>query len=640
MRSTFAISARGLILALLLLLPVSLGAQTAAPSIHVVYPKLDQTVHAVDSTFIFGHITNAPDNDNWYLTINGEQVDVHSGGGFLAFLPVAPGDFSFDLLLKSTLAENLCLAEANVPISIPVPVHTLTMDSLVIAGDHNPPRGDLVLRTGDELRVSFWGTPNCRAWFSIPGVIDSVPMTETPPEQQPYWGESVFGVGAVPDTMLVGGIYAGYYEIHESVSVADTNLVYHLAPPSREQLAETILSDPHLLNVRTLIEYIEGTEVNTFSGHTVSLNPPDYPFTVEFSDSVQIIRHGPRKGYFSIFQPEGIRALVVGRDGDWYRLRLSHSQYAWADSVSVTKLATGMLPPQSFIRSIRTHGDDKQLRVEFPLKGRHPFRIYEDDSRTIRVQLFGVTTDTDWIRYDANDPLVEIATWSQPEEGMYEFCLKLTQDIWGYDSYYEGNTFVFQLNKAPKRVGSLWGKTIVVDPGHSPDPGAIGPTGYTEAEANLGISLRLEQELKKKGAKVIMTRRDAGPLALYDRPVIANEVEADLFVSVHNNALPDGVDPYQNHGTSAYYYHPHSAELARSILEQMAMHTGQPNHGFYHGNLAVQRPTQYPAVLVECAFQIIPEWEARLKTDDFRREVARAITRGIENFLESYDDRN
>ena len=51
----------------------------------------------------------------------------------------------------------------------------------------------------------------------------------------------------------------------------------------------------------------------------------------------------------------------------------------------------------------------------------------------------------------------------------------------------------------------------------------------------------------------------------------------------------------------------------------------------------MNRPTQYPAVLVECAFMIIPEQEALLKTDRFRRKVADAITRGVEHFLESYD---
>jgi len=65
--------------------------------------------------------------------------------------------------------------------------------------------------------------------------------------------------------------------------------------------------------------------------------------------------------------------------------------------------------------------------------------------------------------------------------------------------------------------------------------------------------------------------------------------------------------------------------------------TGLPDHGLYHGNLAVNRPTQYPAVLVECAFMIIPQQEAMLKTDKFRKKVAKAITKGIKNFLKEYN---
>jgi len=134
-----------------------------------------------------------------------------------------------------------------------------------------------------------------------------------------------------------------------------------------------------------------------------------------------------------------------------------------------------------------------------------------------------------------------------------------------------------------------------------------------------------------------MTRDDDRDLPLYDRPVIAKENDADLFVSVHNNALPDGVNPFSNHGTSSYYYHPHSIELARSIHREMIKATKLPDRGLYHGNLAVNRPTQYPAVLVECAFMMIPEQEAALKTDKFRHTIARGIVRGIEKFLEGYN---
>jgi N-acetylmuramoyl-L-alanine amidase len=52
----------------------------------------------------------------------------------------------------------------------------------------------------------------------------------------------------------------------------------------------------------------------------------------------------------------------------------------------------------------------------------------------------------------------------------------------------------------------------------------------------------------------------------------------------------------------------------------------------------VNRPTQYPAVLIECAFMIIPEQEAMLKTDDFRKKVAKGVVKGIEKFLKGFDD--
>jgi len=180
----------------------------------------------------------------------------------------------------------------------------------------------------------------------------------------------------------------------------------------------------------------------------------------------------------------------------------------------------------------------------------------------------------------------------------------------------------------------------VIDPGHSSDPGAIGPTGYTEAEANLGISLQLQKELEKRGAIVIMTRDDTSHVDLYARPAIAKLAGADLFVSVHNNALPDGVNPWANNGTSSYYYHPHSLSLAREIHARMIDATKLPDHGLFHGNLAVLRPTQYPAVLVECAFMLIPEQETALKGEDFRKKVAKAIREGIEQFLKRYEREN
>ncbi len=625
------------------------------PRISIVYPKPGQLVTAVDSTFIFGNVRPAENTKLDRLLINGYRVDVHRDGGFLAFLPIEPGEFTFVLEAffqpdKNYFSRRSRRQESFIPqvvesltVSVPEPLRTIPLDSLTIAAEYHPPLGNMDLAAGEVLTVSFRGTPRCQAWFAVPGVVDSVPMAETTPQMQAYWGESVFGAGAVPETLKVRGIYQGFWTVPENVCADSLTIHYFLAPLPKEELLRQFIQFPYDFTFdRHLINYLAmgDTVVEQPSSYRISLNSPDYPFTVRFVDSVQIVRFGPKKGYLSIFQPEGVQALAVGAVGEWYKLKLSQNHFGWVKKAGVERLPKGILPPTSYLSSIRMESDDDRVLVSFPLAGQHPFQVVEDGLRTVRIRLFGVTSNTDWIRYDGDDELVHLASWSQPEEGVFEFTLKLAKDIWGYDTYYQGNTFVFQLNKPPQRVKSLRGKVIVIDPGHSKDPGAIGPTGYTEAEANLALALEIKKKLQSKGATVVLTREDDSDVGLYERPAIAKRANADIFVSIHNNALPDGVNPFTNNGTSAYYYHPHSLRLARSIHTEMIKATGLPDHGLYYGNLAVNRPAQYPAVLVECAFMIIPQQEAMLKTKKFRRKVAKAVTKGIENFLKGYEHDN
>ena len=81
-------------------------------------------------------------------------------------------------------------------------------------------------------------------------------------------------------------------------------------------------------------------------------------------------------------------------------------------------------------------------------------------------------------------------------------------------------------------------KIVVVDPGHGgKDPGAVA-NGIREKDTNLAIGLALEKALKAKGLDVVMTRRTDVYLKLQERTDIANKENADVFVSVHANALP------------------------------------------------------------------------------------------------------
>lgn len=623
-------------------------------SINIIYPKEGQVVGAIDSTFIFGNISPISYGENWHLQVNGQQATVHPCGGFLAFVPVSPGEFEFNVTAQSEVPGNSYQSRqkqgikfdtipteisTTVTVKIPSPSVSFPIDSLRIGDERRTFNGDLIISTGDRLTVSFQATPGCRAWFSIPNVIDSVPMVEIEPQFQAYWGESVFGVGAVPDSLKIKGVYSGFYDIPESVYTDSIHLEYHLAPPMKDSILVRYILSTSAQRDSIDLRYLSlsDTVIIDSSSYTVEINSADYPKTVRFTDSVQIIRHGPHMGYLTIFQPKGVEALAVGKIGKWYRLQLSANKYGWAHCESVELLSRGHLPPQSYVVSLRTYSYPDRLIVKIPLSGKHPFKIVESNRRTIYLRLFGVTSNTDWIRYDTDDELIDMIKWSQPEQGIYELTLQLNQDIWGCDSYYEGNTFCFQLNRPPERVSHLRGKTIVIDPGHSKDPGAIGPTGYTEADANLAIALVLKKLLKKNEVEVIMTRSDTSHVPLYDRPAIAKAHNADLFISIHNNALPDGVNPFVNNGSSTFYYHPHSLNLARAVHAELVKATELEDHGLYYGNLAVLRPTQYPAILVECAFMIIPEQEAKLKTSRFRYQIAKGLYEGIENFFKGYD---
>lgn len=96
-------------------------------------------------------------------------------------------------------------------------------------------------------------------------------------------------------------------------------------------------------------------------------------------------------------------------------------------------------------------------------------------------------------------------------------------------------------------------RTIIVDAGHgSPDEGAVGVNGITEAKLNLKIALKLKNLLESGGSKVILTRSDDNEI--YDesaktiaqkkvsdvknRVKIGNESQADIFVSIHLNKIP------------------------------------------------------------------------------------------------------
>jgi N-acetylmuramoyl-L-alanine amidase len=613
-------------------------------NIKVVYPKLNQRIGAIDSTFIFGSV-----NPDWRLTVNGHATSAHKDGGWIAFLPLQPGEFVFSIV--ATNGKDSSVIEW--PVYVPGILIDGEMDSLVIFNDYRLPTDSRSLATGDILHFQFRGAPGCRAWGEIVGVADSIPMLETATIPQPYHAGDVFDgeSSQIDSSFLVPGVYQGLYNFTSALIQDSAVVVIHLAAPDlfmslsggRDDFSSASILGVDLGVLKKvdwrLANYADSVVTDTMS-ITLSLNLDEYPRTVEFTDTTQRLRVAPSRGYLGIFQPAGVRALAVGFEGDWFRLQLSESRVGYVEMSAAEALPTGILPPRSQLSSFRCEAEERELTISAQLSGKHPFSISEPDATTMIVELFGVTMDTDWFRFDFGDTMLTAATWTQPEPELFRLELRFSLPIWGYHAGYRGNSFELTIKHPPDDIHSLRGKVIVVDPGHKPDPGSIGPTGLTEAEANLAIALILRDELKRSGAKVVMTREGDEGLELYGRPKVADSVDADLFVSVHNNALPDGTSPFVNYGVSSYFYHTHSQALARTIHQKMVALPNQKDHGFYHGNLAVLRPTERPSVLIECGFMILPEQEAWLKTKSYRRRVAHAIAQGIEEFLKNYSHKS
>ncbi|HEX2094091.1 MAG TPA: N-acetylmuramoyl-L-alanine amidase, partial [Longimicrobiaceae bacterium] len=139
--------------------------------------------------------------------------------------------------------------------------------------------------------------------------------------------------------------------------------------------------------------------------------------------------------------------------------------------------------------------------------------------------------------------------------------------------------------------------------------------------------------LRARGAEVHLTRTADTPVELGARTALAVRVDAHLLVSVHNNAPGEGANPFRATGTSTYYFHPFSADLARHLNREIVAVTQIRDLGARQGNLALVRPTWMPSTLTESLFLLIPEQEAALRDPAFARRLAEAHLRGIEAFL-------
>lgn len=179
-------------------------------------------------------------------------------------------------------------------------------------------------------------------------------------------------------------------------------------------------------------------------------------------------------------------------------------------------------------------------------------------------------------------------------------------------------------------------RVIVIDPGHGGnDTGAIGIGGLREIDVVLPISKQVRDILEQNGVQVVMTREYDQEVDLEPRTQLANRVNADLFISIHANAI-DMSRPDVN-GIETYYFQSRSGQLlAQYIHNSILQMTGSPNRGVREARFYVLRHTQMPAVLVEVGFVTGAEDAPKLADPAYRSLMAQAIARGIIQYMQRF----
>lgn len=556
--------------------PVALPSTSTA--LTVLHPTEGQRLPNLSQVFTFGAVSPGST-----LTVNGLPITVHPGGGYLAMIPMKPGELTLTYMAMGAVGSGVAVDRRVVVSSgfVPSPINPLTLEKGTVT-----PTDNLWLSAGDVVRVTFQGSPGAKAEFAIEGVHDKIPMAEIGGRGQfegTYW---ILPTDKCNDAKIVVTLKKGKSIIHQR------------APG------------------RITIDHGAIPRVGVITEETVAA------------------RTGPDGGY-DLFLYKGMRVRLTGKIGGQWRARLSSQQSGWIKESAVQELPGGTAPAQSMLTNMTIVPSQESSLIRVPLSDMLPYRTEQSlDPMQLVITLYGAVNKTDLIKHDTTDTLIRIVRWRQIAPDTSQIIIEPRfKRWWGYDVRYEGNTLMVEV-RAPWPSDEIKGMVIAVDPGHGgTEKGAAGPHELWEKDANLAIAKRVVQALEDAGAKPFLTREIDMDLALYERPKMAWQKGARLFVSVHCNSAGLYENPVFNNGFSLYWYQPQSQAFASSLHNAYKRQIKLRDHGLYYADLAVCRMTQMPAVLTEQAFIIEPEQERLLFDPKFQRSIADSIVDGIRRFV-------
>ena len=625
---------------------MSPAAPGPAAHIRLIYPRPEHEIYE-DSTFLMGSVTSALPDALLMLDAGphaaGKQVFSPvpiplSPQGFFAYkIPIHAGLNPMSLTLRSNQASppvaQSMFALHGAPVfsvlpALPLAVHPETLQ----------PADDCWLSAQDALTVTCSASVGAEIVLDIPGFLKEPLRLEPVPV----------------DVLFVDTREVIFAQLHWNSRRIPTQGYYRAQVPVVRLLQAaglTVLTQdypdlPLVLNLR----HGEHSLKQSLKGRLSLLQAPRSARVIA---EPAVSRTAPVDGARLTPQVKDIRVSVDALQQGWARVRLSPEEVFWlpesalsfssashsdegqalaavAHSVmNLVSIQTKALGPHASVVSLSFSPSQGAASLAFPVQVEV---IPSAAMNRLQVRLYGVCSRCDFIQYPPDDATVSQVHWRPVAETVLELWIDLHQAISGYDYAWQDGQWQFSVKTLPSRLEDV---RVLIDPGHGgPEPGSTGLNGLPEKDLNLTVSRLLRDALLQAGFHhVSLTRNRDEELALPARGQCVLDTQADLVLSIHHNALPDGRDPLQAEGACCFYYHPFAKSLAQQLLNGLTDHRGSrytvPNYGLFYDSLYMTRIHQATAVLVEIGFFTNPTEFERLIDPKFQKEAVQRLASAL-----------
>ena len=568
-------------LSIIILVSANVCAQEA-PFIKLVNPTKANNPVSASRQFIIGSTCKT-----CKVNINNNPVKVFSTGAMVYELNLTEGDTSFIITSTNTAAKTVTKTISflySIP-KVAEPVKTLGIETI-----QTFPEGDLILMAGDKIQFKVKAFPGANVQTFNNTTLYEMPISQTK--------------GMV-------GIYQGEYIVKPTDNFS-------------------------AIKIPVTITDADDIKITKETGNSFSVMSPLSSGVAITKGRLAHLEYGlgeDRLGGAKIGYLDSLIPLkFIGKVGEYYKILLSPNRTAYIPDDVVTLAPNGTFAGTALTDRWQVSGDSTYDYISIGLTAKLPYQsMQEVEPSKIVVDVFGATNNTNWITQLQSAKEVKNVTYEQLEDGIFRITafLKHAQH-WGHSIYYRGNTLTIRIKQQPKSL-ALRNLTIAVDAGHGgSNIGAGGPTGISEKELALAVSLKLQQVLQNEGAKVIMTRTTEKFVDNKDRILIFRDNEPDLLISVHLNSAND---PFRAGGTSSLYRYIGFRGLSAAINKQM-LQLGLKEYGNIGSfNFMLNSPTEYPNALVETLFLSNPEEEMLILDPLFQQKIADKIVAGIKDFL-------